>query len=136
MNWAELFTEEARDIQPAPKRVTSLLKSYRYANENFGAAVAATCIQRIAELQDQGHAPWEAAEEAYKSVLDDFVNHANEDRVREFFDELKPSGVANVPSSRQASHQYFARRSELSLETLAQSALMYANSASAFLPFE
>ena len=91
MNWAELFTEEARDIQPAPKRVTSLLKSYRYANENFGAAVAATCIQRIAELQDQGHAPWEAAEEAYKSVLDDFVNHANEDRVREFFDELKPS---------------------------------------------
>ena len=91
MNWAELFTDEARDIQPAPKRVTSLLKSYRYANENFGAAVAATCIQRIVALEEQGYSAWEASEEAYKSVLDDFVNHANEDRVKEFFDELKPS---------------------------------------------
>ena len=91
MNWAELFTDEARGIQPAPKRVTSLLKSYRYANQNFGAAVAATCIQRITELEEKGFAPWEAAEEAYKSILDDFVNHANEDRVHEFFDELKPS---------------------------------------------
>lgn len=91
MNWAELFTDEARDIQPAPKRVTSLLKSYRYANENFGAAVAATCIQRIVDLEKQGYSAWEASEEAYKSILDDFVNHANEDRVKEFFDELKPS---------------------------------------------
>ena len=91
MNWAELFTDEARDIQPAPKRVTSLLKSYRYANQNFGAAVAATCIQRIVELEAKGLDAYSASEEAYKSVLDDFVNHANEDRVKEFFDELKPS---------------------------------------------
>ena len=91
MNWAELFTDEARDIQPAPKRVTSLLKSYRYANQNFGAAVAATCIQRIVDLEAQGLDAYAAADQAYKSVLDDFVNHANEDRVREFFDELKPS---------------------------------------------
>ena len=91
MNWAELFTDEARDIQPAPKRVTSLLKSYRYANQNFGAAVAATCIQRIVDLEAQGLDAYAAADQAYKSVLDDFVNHANEDRVKEFFDELKPS---------------------------------------------
>ena len=68
-----------------------MLKSYRYANENFGAAVAATCIQRIVEHEEKGYAPWEAAEEAYKSVMDDFVNHANEDRVQEFFAELPPS---------------------------------------------
>ena len=91
MNWAELFTDEARDIQPAPKRVTSLLKSYRYANQNFGAAVAATAIQRVVELQQEGWDARSASEEMYKSVLDDFVNHANEDRVKEFFDELKPS---------------------------------------------
>ena len=91
MNWTDLFTEEARGIQPAPKRVTSLIKSYRYATQNFGAAVTCTCIQRIDDLEQQGWAPWEAAEEAYKSILDDFVNHANEDRVREFLDELPPS---------------------------------------------
>ena len=91
MNWAELFTDEARDIQPAPKRVTSLLKSYRYANQNFGASVAATAVQRIIDLEQQGWDPRSASVEVYKSVLDDFVNHANEDRVREFFDEMKPS---------------------------------------------
>ena len=91
MNWSELFTEEAATIQPAPKRVTSLLKSYRYANQNFGAAIAATTIQRIVEQEEKGYAPWEAAEEAYKSVIDDFVNNANEDRVMEFFSELPPS---------------------------------------------
>ena len=91
MNWAQLFTDDARGIQPAPKRVTSLLKSYRYANQNFGAAVAATAIQRIVDLQEQGWDARSASEETYKSVMDDFVNHANEDRVKEFFDELKPS---------------------------------------------
>ena len=91
MNWAQLFTEDARDIQPAPKRVTSLLKSYRYANQNFGAAVAATAIQRIIDLEEKGWDARSASEETYKSIIDDFVNHANEDRVKEFFDELKPS---------------------------------------------
>ena len=91
MNWTDLFTEDAATIQPAPKRVTSLLKSYRYARSNFGAAVAATCVQRIVEEEDKGYAPWEAAEQAYKSILDDFVNKANEDRVQEFFAELPPS---------------------------------------------
>jgi hypothetical protein len=91
MNWTDLFSEDAATIQPAPKRVTSLLKSYRYANQNFGAAVAATAIKRVAEQQEKGLAPWEAAEEAYKSVIDDFVNNANEDRVMEFFSELPPS---------------------------------------------
>ena len=91
MNWAELFTEDARDIQPAPKRVTSLLKSYRYANQNFGASVAATAIQRIIDLEQKGWDAHSASVETYKSILDDFVNHANEDRVKEFFDEMKPS---------------------------------------------
>ena len=91
MNWAQLFTEDARDIQPAPKRVTSLLKSYRYANQNFGAAVAATAIQRIIDLEEKGWDARSASEETYKSIIDDFVNHANEERVKEFFDELKPS---------------------------------------------
>ena len=91
MNWTDLFTEEARDIKPAPKRVTSLLKSYRYANKNFGAAVAAYSVVETLKWQERGFAPFEAWEEAFKSVVYDFVNEANEDRVNEFLDELRPS---------------------------------------------
>ena len=48
-------------------------------------------IQQANAWEQKGWQPWEAAEEAYKSIIDDFVNHANEDRVREFLDELPPS---------------------------------------------
>lgn len=91
MNWADLFVDEAKTIQPAPARVTSLLKSYRYANQNFGAAVAALTVQRVVDLEHEGWDVRSATEEAYKALVDDFVNAANEDRVKEFFDEMKPS---------------------------------------------
>lgn len=91
MNWTDLFTDDARAIQPAPKRVTSLLKSYRYANSNFGSAVAAMTIKRIHEKRLEGWDHYEACDWAYKACLDDFINNANEKRVMEFLDELPPS---------------------------------------------
>ena len=110
MNWSDLFTEEAATIQPAPKRVTSLLKSYRYANQNFGAAIAATTIQRIVEQEEKGYAPWEAAEEAYKSVIDDFVNNANEEGDGEQErdrDNKKQKNKRNEPPESAAFHSAF-----------------------------
>ena len=53
--------------------------------------MAATAIQRIIELEQKGWDAHSASVETYKSILDDFVNHANEDCVKEFFDEMKPS---------------------------------------------
>ena len=91
MNWTDLFTEDARAIQPAPKRVTSLLKSYRYANQNFGSAIAAQTLQRIHEKRLDGWTHSDACDWAYKHLFDDFVNNANEKRVMEFIDEMPPS---------------------------------------------
>ena len=91
MNWTDLFTDEARPIQPAPKRVTSLLKSYRYARSNFGSAVAAMTIKRIHEKRLEGWDHYAACDWAYKTLFDDFCLGANEKRVMEFIDELPPS---------------------------------------------
>ena len=91
MNWVELFQEEARGIQPAPKRVTSMLKSYRYAMSNFGAAMAAMTLKRYAELRRQGMGHEDAQEYVYCRLMDDAILEANEDKVREFFAELPPS---------------------------------------------
>ena len=91
MNWKELFEQEALGISPAPKRVTSLLKSYRYASENFGAAVSVTAAQTVVEGMQMGLSATEASNWAYCRLMDDFVLAANEQRAREFIAELPPS---------------------------------------------
>lgn len=91
MNWTDLFKDEARGIQPAPKRVTSLIKSYRYATQNFGAAISSMSIKRYLEQRHQGLSHEDASEYVYCRLMDDFVLEANEDRVKEFFAELPPS---------------------------------------------
>ena len=89
--WAALFDEEAKGIKPAPGRVTSMLKSYRYATENFGAAVAVKALNECVTWEERGYAEFEAQEQAVLSVIFDFVNAANEDRVHDFMAELPPS---------------------------------------------
>ena len=91
MNWKELFEEEARGISPAPKRVTSLLKSYRYASQNFGAAVSVTAAKSFVEALQEGCTPTEASNWAYSKLMDDFVLDANEQRAKEFISELPGS---------------------------------------------
>ena len=91
MNWTDLFTEAPGAIQPAPKRVTSLLKSYRYANKNFGSAITAMSLKRYVESRHNGMSDMEASDYVYCCLMDDFVNNANEQRVMEFFDEMPPS---------------------------------------------
>ena len=91
MNWTELFEQEAKGIQPAPKRVTSLLKSYRYARTNFGAAVGAQAALGYVEDRHAGYGDFEATSRMYSTVIADFVGDANEDKVQEFFaDYPKP----------------------------------------------
>lgn len=89
--WAALFEEEAKGIRPAPGRVTSMLKSYRYATQNFGAAVAVKAIAECIKWEKRGYSEWEAQEQAFMTVVYDFVNEANEDRVQEFIAEQPPS---------------------------------------------
>ena len=90
-NWAALFEEEAKTIQPAPGRVTSLLKSLRYAQANFGAAVAAQACADTLWWEEKGLDEVQAQNEAFAGLLYGFINGANEDRVNEFFAEMAPS---------------------------------------------
>lgn len=89
--WSTLFDDQPATIKPAQKRVSSLLKSYRYATQNFGAAVAVTALQRWQEYEGDGMSPHDAVRDAYASVIDDFVNEANESRAMEFISEMAPA---------------------------------------------
>ena len=57
MNWSELFEVDATTISPAPKRVTHLLKSYRYCMQNFGAAYSVMTAKRVVENKAKGQTP-------------------------------------------------------------------------------
>lgn len=89
--WATLFDDDPITVKPRERKLSNLLKSYRYANQNFGSAVAVTFLQYLEEYRGLGDTPEEASENAYARVIDDFVLGANEERVMDFIGEMKPS---------------------------------------------
>lgn len=91
MNWAELFDEDAMAVAPTRRTASSLLKSYRYCQDNFGSSVSVMAALRYVEGLHQGLPANEASERAYALLLDDFVLNANEARAMEFIDELPAS---------------------------------------------
>jgi hypothetical protein len=90
-SWSTLFDDDPITVKPRERKVSSLLKSYRYANDNFGAALSVMAVSRMVASQRAGKTPEEASEDAYIHAMDDAVLGANEDRVREFCAELPPS---------------------------------------------
>lgn len=88
--WSTLFDDAPASVKPAQRRVSSLLKSYRYAAQNFGAAVGVTALQRWVENERSGLSSHDAVRDAYASVIDDFVTEANEQRAMEFITEMNP----------------------------------------------
>ena len=91
-SWATLFEDEALEVKPRERRVSSWLKSYRYARDNFGAAVTTAIIQRHAQLLREGmqNRP-QTWNKAFTDVGQEFIDAANPDRVRDFLAELPPS---------------------------------------------
>ena len=90
-SWSALFDDEAITVKPREKRVSGLLKSYRYATENFGAALSAMFVLRHAQACKRGHEGYEAWHRASYEMLADYLETANEDRVRDFFAEMPGS---------------------------------------------
>ena len=88
LTWSTLFSADGLAVKPRQRTVSSLLKSYRYATENFGAAISVMAALRVAEEHrnnpDKHNADWNA----YSSVIDDFVKSANEERAMEFMKEF------------------------------------------------
>ncbi len=55
-NWATLFDDEPLQVKPRERKLTSLLKSYRYAKSNFAAPVSLMTAYRYYEhLQATGN---------------------------------------------------------------------------------
>ena len=90
-SWSTLFDDDAIQVKPRERKVSSLMKSYRYANDNFGAALSVMAIQRMVASVRAGKDWQTASNEAYIQSMDDAVLAANEDRVKEFCAELPPS---------------------------------------------
>ena len=90
-SWSSLFDDDPITVKPREQKVTSLLKSYRYAKSNFGSAVSVMVLKYLQEYIEAGMTPTEAARNAYVTVVDDFALSANEQRVMDFIGELAPS---------------------------------------------
>lgn len=90
--WSTLFDDDPITVKPRERRVSAFIKSYRYATDNFGAAIAVRAIERATELQE--NRGWDAPmawARAWSDIGMDFARKANPDRVRDFLAELNPS---------------------------------------------
>ena len=94
--WATLFDDAPIAVKPRERKVSSLLRSYRYAVENFGSAVSVMFAKYLEEYKELGDAPEAASDNAYARVVDEFFLGANEDRVNEFLGELPHSQQERV----------------------------------------
>ena len=90
-HWATLFDGDAIQVKPRERKISSMLKSYRYATENFGAAVSVRFLQLQEKYEQLGDSASEASDNSYAEILDDFILAANEERAMEFIGELPPS---------------------------------------------
>ncbi len=89
--WATLFDDDPIQVKPRERKVTHLLKSYRYAGDNFGSAVSVMFCKYLEEEQELGTERSVASENAYSRIVDEMFLGANEERVDAFCGELAPS---------------------------------------------
>jgi hypothetical protein len=89
LSWSTLFEDDALMIKPREAKVTSLIKSYRYATQNFGSAVAVRHAHMARELELDGMTPDIAFSVASSDVMQDFYRDSNPDRAKEFCAEFK-----------------------------------------------
>ena len=87
--WSTLFDEDALTIKPREVKVTDLIKSYRYATKNFGAAVAIRHTHMARDFEHQGYEAGEAWGMAANQVMSDFYADSNEERAKEFAFEFR-----------------------------------------------
>lgn len=88
--WATLFDQDPIQVKPRERKVSSMLRSYRYAKNNFGSAISAMVASRMAESRDTYNSAESCAMEVYAQVIDEMTLAAREDRVMEFLAELPP----------------------------------------------
>jgi len=86
--WATLFDDDPITVKPRERKITNLLKSYRYATTNFGSAMSVMHAKYLEEYQAGGMERLEASDNAYARLVDECYLGANEERVNDFLAEL------------------------------------------------
>ena len=89
LSWSTLFDEDPLTIKPREAKVTSLIKSYRYATQNFGAAVAVRHAHMVRDHEMDGLGEEMAWAVASTQIVQDFYRESNEERAKEFCGEFK-----------------------------------------------
>ena len=89
LTWSSLFDEDALMVKPRETKVTSLIKSYRYATSNFGAAVAMRHAHLTRQHVENGMPDDHAYGVASNEIVQDFYRDSNEERAKEFASEFK-----------------------------------------------
>ena len=86
--WANLFDGDPITVKPRERKLSDLMKSYRYGCTNFGAAMAAMTALRQAEACGRDYTDVDTAQDAFIALVDDLTLAANADRVEEFLSPL------------------------------------------------
>ena len=94
--WATLFDDAPLEVKPRERKMTSLLKSYRYAKANFAAPISLMTAYRFHNHLVASGSREEASQEAYTWLVDEMMLAANEDRVMELCGELPPTARESV----------------------------------------
>ena len=88
LTWGTLFEEDPLTIKPREAKVTNLLKSYRYATRNFGAAIAVRHAQVARDLEKNGMEAEAAWGVSAIDVIHDCYRESNPERAKEFCSEF------------------------------------------------
>ena len=89
LSWSTLFEDDALMIKPREAKVTSLIKSYRYATQNFGSAVAVRHAHLARDYALDGMDEDVAFAAAASDCMQDFYRDSNPDRAKEFCAEFR-----------------------------------------------
>ena len=89
LTWSTLFDEDPLMIKPREAKVTSLIKSYRYATANFGSAVSVRHAHTARDYELDGMPAEVAWAIASSDIVQDFYRDSNPDRAKEFCFEFK-----------------------------------------------
>ena len=88
LTWSTLFEEDPLTIKKREAKVTSLIKSYRYATQNFGAAIAVRHAHLARDHELEGLPADVAWGCAAQEVLQDCYRDSNPERAKEFCAEF------------------------------------------------
>ena len=88
LTWSTLFDEDPLTIKPREAKITNLIRSYRYATQNFGAALAVRHAHLARDEELQGLDAELSYAVAAQQIVQDCYRESNPERAKEFCAEF------------------------------------------------